>query len=64
MNVSALLMGVVALALSGLYFLDLAGAVAVDGTVTLVTVWIGLASVMVLRSAGKLRERLSSSAER
>jgi hypothetical protein len=52
-------MGVVALALSGLYFLDLAGAVAVDGTVTLVTVWIGLAGVMAARSVVQLRQRLS-----
>ena len=59
MNVSAMLMGVVALALSGLYFLDLAGTVAVDGTVTLVTVWIGLGGVMVARSFVKLRQRLS-----
>ena len=59
MNLWALVMGVVALLLSGLYFLDLAGTVAVSGTVTLVTVWIGLAGVMLLRSAVRLRQRLS-----
>ena len=56
MNGPSLAMGVLALVLSGLYFLDLSGAVAVDGTVTVVAVWVGLAGVGLVRSALRLRQ--------
>lgn len=59
MSVSSLVMGVLALLLSGLYFLDLAGAVTVSGVVVLVTVWTGLAAVLLARSAVRLRQRRS-----
>lgn len=58
----ALLMGVVALVASGLYFLDLADVVQVDGVIALVTLWVALSAVWVLRAALRLRERLSGSA--
>jgi hypothetical protein len=54
----AMLMGVVALIASGLYFLDLAGAVHVDELVTVVSLWVGLALVGLYRSGLRLRERL------
>jgi len=55
----AMLMGVVALVASGLYFLDLSGAVEVDEVTTAVSLWVGLALVMVVRSGLRLRERLA-----
>jgi len=53
----AMLMGVVALIASGLYFLDLSGTVQVDEVVTAVSLWVGLGLVMVVRSGLRLRER-------
>lgn len=55
----AMLMGVVALVVSALYFLDLSGVVQVDEVVTVVTLWIALAAVGLLRAGLRLRERLS-----
>lgn len=56
----AMFMGVVALIASGLYFLDLAGAVEVDELVVVVSLWIGLAAVALVRSGLKLQHRLSA----
>jgi hypothetical protein len=56
----AMLMGVVALICSGLYFLNLAGAVEVDEVVTVVSLWVGLALVGLVRSGLRLQHRLSS----
>ena len=56
---AALLVGVVALVVSGLYFLDLAGAVEVDEVVAAVTLWVALSLVWVVRTGLRLRERLS-----
>ncbi|MFN2536610.1 MAG: hypothetical protein ABR549_00480 [Mycobacteriales bacterium] len=56
----AMLMGVVALIASGLYFLDLAGGVEVDELVTLVSLWVGLALVGLVRSVLRLRQRLTA----
>ena len=56
----AMFMGVVALIASGLYFLDLAGAVDVDELVIAVSLWIGVAAVALVRSGIKLQQRLSS----
>jgi multidrug transporter EmrE-like cation transporter len=55
----AMLMGVVALIASGLYFLDLSGAVEVDEVVTAVSLWVGLGLVMVVRTGLRLRERVA-----
>ncbi len=55
----AMLMGVVALIASGLYFLDLAGAVEVDEVVTFVSLWVGLGLVLLVRSGLRLREHLA-----
>ena len=55
----AMLMGVVALVASALYFLDLGDVVQVDEVVALVTLWIALAVVGLLRAALRLKERLS-----
>jgi hypothetical protein len=54
-----MLMGVVALVASALYFLDVWGVVAVDEAVALVTVWVALALVGLLRAVLRLRDRLS-----
>ncbi|MCU1601915.1 MAG: hypothetical protein JWO22_2624 [Frankiales bacterium] len=55
----ALVMGVVALVASGLYFADLSGTVEVDEVVAAVTLWVALAGVLLVRSAVRLRQRLS-----
>lgn len=55
----AMLMGVVALICSGLYFLDLSGAIDVDEVVLLVSIWVGLALVGLVRSGLRLQHRLS-----
>ena len=56
----AMFMGVVALIASGLYFLDLAGAVEVDELVVAVSLWVGLAAVALVRSGIKLQKRISA----
>jgi hypothetical protein len=55
----AMLMGVVALIASGLYFLDLSGAVEVDEVIVAVSLWVGLGLVMVVRSLLRLQHRFS-----
>ena len=55
----AMLMGVVAVISSTLYFLDLAGAVEVDELVTAVSLWVGLGLVLLVRSGLRLRDRLA-----
>ena len=57
----ALLMGVVALVASGLYFLDLADVVHVDEVVVAVSLWVALSAVWVLQAGLTLRRRLSGS---
>jgi hypothetical protein len=56
----AMIAGVLALIGSGLFFLDRAGAVEVDEVVAVVSLWVGLALVGLVRSGLKLRERLSA----
>jgi hypothetical protein len=56
---SALVMGVLALVAAGLYFVDLSGAAQVDEVVAGVTLWVVLAAVLLVRSAVRLRQRLS-----
>ena len=55
----AMVVGVVALVASVLYFLDLAEVVQVDEVVAGVTLWVALAVVGLLRAGLRLRERLS-----
>jgi hypothetical protein len=55
----ALVMGVLALVAAGLYFVDLSGAAQVDEVVAGVTLWVALAAVLLVRSAVRLRQRLS-----
>lgn len=54
----ALVMGVIALVASGLYFVDLSGAADVDEVVAVVTLWVAIAVVLLVRSAVRLRQRL------
>jgi hypothetical protein len=55
----AMLMGVVAMIASGLYFLDLTGAVEVDELITAVSLWVGLGLVLLVRSGLRLKEHLA-----
>jgi hypothetical protein len=54
-----MVMGVIALVASALYFLDLADVVQVDEVVALVTLWVAVSLVGLARALVRLRHRLS-----
>ena len=56
----AMIAGVLALTGSGLFFLDRSGAVDVDEVVAVVSLWVGLALVGLVRSGLRLQQRLSA----
>jgi hypothetical protein len=58
----SMLVGVVALISSGLFFLDRSGAVQVDEVITVASIWVGLAVVWLGRAALRLRAWMRPSA--
>jgi hypothetical protein len=58
----SMLVGVVALISSGLFFLNRSDAVHVDEVVAIASIWVGLAAVGLVRAALRLRTRMRPSA--